>query len=112
MKVFISQPMHERTQEEIEQVYQTAAADVRARLTPHTTEPIELLSTRNYILPKQLQNGRNQRIAYLSHSIQVMSMADAVYFCEGAENSAGCASEHAIAKIYGIPIMRPEGLPL
>ena len=112
MKIFVSQPMNGKTKEEIEQVYQQAAADIRRRIAPMTNDPIEILSTRNYILPRQLQQGRNERIAYLSHSVQVMSMADVVYFCEGAETSPGCASEHAIAKIYGLTIMRPEGLPL
>ena len=112
MKVFVSQPMTGVNQEIVEAVFQDAAKDIRERLGASTTEPIEILSTRNYILPRQLQRGRNQNIAYLSHAIQVMSMADAVYFCEGAEQSRGCAVEHAVAKVYGIPIFRPEGLPV
>lgn len=112
MKIFVSQPMAGKTKEEIEQVYQQAANDIRRRITPMTSDPVEILSTRNYILPRQLQRGHNERIAYLSHDIQVMSMADIAYFCEGAENSPGCAAEHAVAKIYGMTIMRPEGLPL
>ena len=112
MKIFVSQPMTGKSKEEIEQVYQQAAYDIRRRLSPMTNDTIEILSTRNYVLPKALQRGRNERIAALSHAIQVMSMADIVYLCEGAEASPGCASEHAIAKVYGLAIMRPEGLPL
>lgn len=112
MKVFISQPMDGKEKEEIEQVYQAAVADIRERIRMAEGDTLEFLNTRNYILPKQLRNdGCNERIAYLSHAIQVMSRADVVYFCEGAEKSQGCACEHAVAKVYGIPIMRPEGLP-
>ena len=112
MKVFVSQPMSGKTREETEQVYQDAVADIRERIRSTENDPLEILSTRNYILPKQLSRGRNENIATLSHAIQVMSMADAVYFCEGAEQSRGCTVEHAVAKVYGIPILRPEGLPV
>ena len=112
MKIFVSQPMNGKSREEIESVFQEAVYDIRTRLSGLTSDPIEILSTRNYVLPKNLARGRNERIACLSHAIEVMSRADIVYFCEGAEMSAGCASEHAIAKIYGLTIMRPEGLPL
>ena len=111
MKVFISQPMTGKTQEEIEETYKKAVEDIKKRFIHDDMLPLEFLSTRNYILPRCFtRGGHHQGIATLSHAIQVLSMADAVYFCEGAEESRGCAVEHAVAKVYGIPMFRPEGL--
>ena len=110
MKIFISQPMTGRTPEEVEETYKNAVEDIRNRIAPGASD-IEFLNTRNYILPRTMtRGGHNENIAMLGHAIQVMSMADAVYFCEGAEQSRGCACEHTVAKIYGIPMFRPEGL--
>ena len=113
MKIFISQPMTGKTPEEIEATYQAAVEDIRQRIEPGLHQPVEFLNTRNYILPRSMTTGgHNEAIATLGHAIQVMSRADAVYFCEGAEQSRGCAVEHAVAKVYGIPMFRPEGLAI
>lgn len=110
MKVFVSQPMTGKTKEEIESVFQAARADIRRRFAASNPPmEVEILSTRNYILPRFLDNdGHNREMAYMSHAIQVMSMADMVYFCPGASQSRGCTAELDLAKIYGLMVIGPE----
>lgn len=107
MKVFVSQPMTGIRKEDIEAIFRIAEKDIRNRFSNQNT-PVEILSTRNYELPKCLQRGHNQSIAMLSHSIQVLSMADAIYLCPGWYNSLGCTAEANIAKMYRLVILQPE----
>lgn len=101
MKIFVSQPMHGMTEEQIERVFQQATEDIRARFTPDTQ--IEFLSTRKYQLPYELKKGRNERMCFWSHALQVLSMADAIYLCPGWQNAAGCTVEANVARLCGLP---------
>ena len=108
MKIFVSQPMHGLSGEQIETVYQQAVNDIRSRTKPDV--PIEILSTRKYELPYELRKGRNERMCCWSHALQVLSMADAIYMCPGWKDSNGCIIEINAAKMCGMLIIDPEGV--
>lgn len=107
MKIFVSQPMQGLSEEQIEAVYQEAARDIRSRMKPDV--PVEILSTRKYELPYELRKGRNERLCYWSHALQVLSMADAIYLCPGWQKAAGCTVEVNAARLCGIPVIGAEG---
>lgn len=106
MKIFVSQPMQGINEEQIEAVFQEAANDIRSRVK--TDDQVEILSTRRYELPYELRKGRNERMCYWSHALQVLSMADAIYMCPGWQNAAGCTVEANAARLCGLPIIGPE----
>lgn len=107
MKIFVSQPMHGLSEDQIESAYQDAARDIRSRIKPGM--PVEILSTRKYELPYELRKGRNERMCYWSHALQVLSMADAIYLCPGWQHAAGCTVEANAARLCGLPVIGPEG---
>ena len=106
MKIFVSQPMQGKTSDEIELEFREAANDIRSRVDPSV--PVEILSTRKYELPYELRKGRNERMCYWSHALQVLSMADAIYLCKGWQTAAGCTVEANVARLCGLPVIGPE----
>lgn len=106
MKIFISQPMKGLSPEQVEAMYQSAVNDIRSQIKPDI--PVEFLSTRKYELPYELRKGRNERMCYWSHALQVLSMADAIYLCPGWQNAAGCTVEANVARLCGLPVIGPE----
>lgn len=106
MKIFVSQPMHGLTETQIELAFREAVHDIKSRVRSDT--PVEFLSTRKYKLPYELNKGRNERMCYWSHALQVLSMADAIYLCPGWQNAAGCTVEANVARLCGLPVIGPE----
>lgn len=98
-KIFISQPMNGKTNEEIE-------------------------DKRNYIIDRLSENECVEIIDsffkdepyealplwYLGESIKLMSEADVVFFCDGWQTARGCQIEHDCALKYGIDTMYEEDL--
>lgn len=89
-KIFISQPMKDRTAEEIMQ----ERDDIMAKWTNKSVVFID-----SYFC----EPGKNSTDS-LGKSISLMSDADLVVFAPGWENARGCKVEHEVAKEYGIPI--------
>lgn len=102
IRIFISQPMNGKTNEEIE-------------------------DERNYIIGRLASQFANERIEiidsffknepyealplwYLGESIKLMSEADVVFFCDGWQTARGCQIEHDCALEYGIETMYEEDL--
>ena len=100
IKIFISQPMNGKTNEEIEDernyiIGRLATQFPRAEIIdsffkgkPHDAKPLW----------------------YLGESIKLMSEADVVFFCDGWQTSRGCQIEHDCALEYGIDTMYEEDL--
>lgn len=94
MKVFISQPMLGRSNEEIlAERNQVAARFPDAEIidsffkdVPHSDNPLW----------------------YLGEAIKLMGEADAVYFCKGWKHSRGCKIEYECAVAYGKPVYPAE----
>ena len=108
MKVFISQPMSSRTDEEV--------FEMRRRLKHHMIlhclnkykpEDIEFLSTYddqyNLNLTKEDLEGKKENIFRLGHAIQLLAEADFVIFAPDFYTSRGCKTEYKICNLYNIP---------
>ena len=95
MKVFISQPMRGKREEEILDTRRGAILEIN---TMFPNENIEVIDS--YI---PCNPHSNKPIWCLGESLQLMSDAQFVYFCEGWKKARGCKIEHAVAVAYKIP---------
>ena len=102
MKVFISQPMKDKTEQEIK-IERDLAMDTVASFLVRKPEFID-----NYFNDAVSSGAKNDEaiaIIYLARSIELMAQADVAFFCKGWEQARGCRIEHAVAKDYGITII-------
>lgn len=92
-KLFISQPMNGKTNEEI--LAERADAIMAAK---------EALGTEVEVIDSFFENAPvNARpLWFLGMSLKLLSTADIAYFARGWENARGCKIEHACALAYGI----------
>lgn len=100
----ISQPMRGLSEEEIGKTRDAAIRCLQAR-------GYQVLNTlfASDELPGPL--GGQIPMRFLSKSIATMSRCDAVYFCEGWENTRGCKVEHAVAEAYGLEMLYEGDVP-
>ena len=100
MKAMISMPMGGKTKEEIDAVFERAKTALEVM-------GYDVVNTRFVLSEEHLAElgVKNKPLAYLAYSLEIMSMVDAVYFCEGWNTARGCRVEHYAAKSYGIPTM-------
>ena len=93
-KVFISQPMRGKTDEEILKARDEAFAFIK-----RVIKDAELIDT--------FLNGNVEEkhlgLKALGKSIQMLDDADGVWFLEGWQDARGCRIEHDCAIAYGIP---------
>ena len=97
MKVFISQPMHGLTDEEILKRRKELIETIKNRFGDN----VEIIDSFTKS-PELIAKGR---IAMLGDSIQLMADADVVFFANGFLLSSGCRTEHFVATVYHIPMM-------
>ena len=96
MKVFLSHPMHDLTEEQIMSIRDSAYYYLRS-----VYGNIEIIDNLHmYESPKN-----SGRLWHLGKSIQQMEEADAIYFCEGWENARACLIERQVAEKYGLRIL-------
>ena len=90
-KLFISQPMRDKSHEEImaERAKAVEAAEA-------------LLGERVEVLDSVLTECSRGPLWCLGRSLCIMAQADVVYFAPGWQDARGCRIEHACAKEYGI----------
>lgn len=91
MKVFISQPMNGKTEEEIK----------RERKKIEDSLCLVDAEVLNTIFELEIDNP----IIYLAKSIEQLAIADIVVFANGWKKARGCRIEHDIAKSYGKKIL-------
>lgn len=96
MKVFISQPMHGLTDEEVNKIRNDSLKYLKEKYGD-----VEILE--NYTYKHATENVG--RLWYLGKSIQLLDQADAIYFVDGYEKANGCQVEELISKLYGIKIL-------
>ena len=95
-KVMISQPMTNKTEEEI--------LNERNRIKESLeSQGYEVIDT--YITEKPPKGTINTSLWYQAKSLELMSKCDIVYLCNGWEKARGCKLELKAAKAYGIEIM-------
>ena len=105
-KAMISQPMADKTDEEISAVRERAVAVLRGM----GYEVVDTLFEGDFYSDEQMRERGITQIPlyFLAKSLESMSLCDTVYFCKGWENARGCKFEHAIAGAYGQNIMYDE----
>lgn len=90
-KLFISQPMRGKTNEEI-----------RAERERAIEETETLLGEKVEIIDSFFAGFSNDALTCLAESIELLAKSDIVYFAKGWKNARGCRIEHECAVEYGI----------
>lgn len=104
IKIFISQPMNGKTNEEIENKRNYTIDTLRSRFA-RKNERIEIIDS---FFKNEPHDAKP--LWYLGESIKLMSEADVVFFCNGWQTARGCQIEHDCALEYGIDTMYEEDL--
>lgn len=94
-KLFISQPMRDKTDEKIK----TERAEIIKRVTEKFGK-VEIIDSFFENAPHDARP-----LWFLGKSLELLSTADCVYFAEGWENYRGCRIEHECTVEYGIDIV-------
>ena len=92
-KLFISQPMRDKTNDEIER--ERKEARIKAEVT---IGEVEILDSFFKDAPHDAKP-----LWYLGEAIKLLGEADIAYFCKDWEYHRGCVIEHECAVRYGIP---------
>lgn len=102
MNLFIAQPMHGLSMEEIESTRTKVVEYLKAK---HPDWEINVIDTLHHNLPEG-----SHRLMYLAESIKLLSNADLVFFVHGYETAKGCNVEFEVCKQYGIKYMREDAI--
>lgn len=95
-KLFISQPMNGKSDEEIKKERQDALLQAVAEYG----EEVELIDSFFESAPHDAKP-----LWFLGKSLELLSTADIVYFVSGWESARGCRIEHECAVAYGLDII-------
>ena len=94
-KLFISQPMKDKTNDEIERARERAIREA----TEYIGEPVSFFKNAPHDA---------KPLWFLAESIRLLADADLVYFAKGWEDARGCMIERECAVQYGVPILEPD----
>lgn len=97
-KLFISQPMNGKTNEEILAVREKAIDSAKKNLGAD----VEVIDS--YFEDYNPENGCVP-LKYLSKSLELLADADIAYFAKGWEDARGCRIENQCAIAYGIEVI-------
>lgn len=95
--VYISQPMHGFTQDEIDE-RRRKAVEYLEGLGYIVVNPMAVIVTEDAAPESVLNPG----VYALSQSIRELSCADVAYFLIGWNQYKGCEIEHVVARQYGV----------
>jgi hypothetical protein len=95
-KLFISQPMRGKTNEEILAVREKAIASAERELG----EKVEVIDSFFKDAPTEAKP-----LWYLAKALELLATADVAYFAKGWEEARGCRIENTCAIEYGIPLV-------
>lgn len=106
MKAMISQPMANKTEQEITETRKHA----KNVLESLGYEFVNTRFTDEWYSPESMKERgvENIPLCFLAKSLENMSKCHAVYFCKGWEKARGCKLEHDVAQAYGIKIIYEE----
>lgn len=99
IKVFISQPMRNKTDKEIEKERDRAIIDIMRTVG----EDIDVIQSFF-----KGADHEEKPLWYLGKSFELLSKADIAYFCTDWDKNRGCRMEHMAAELYGIEIIEAE----
>ena len=97
IKVFLSQPMNGKTDEDIAIERNIAIKEIR---NMHKDEKVWILDT----FISEAYDEKHPGLKYLAESIRMLDEADEIWMLPGWENARGCRIERACAEAYGIPV--------
>ena len=103
-KLFISQPMRDKTEEEILAVRSKVKRDVEKSLG----EKVAVLNS--FFRGVQGDPEAMRALWCLGESIKLMAKADVAYFAKGWEEARGCRIERECAEEYGITVIEYGGV--
>lgn len=95
-KLFISQPMKGKTDEEILRERERAIESAQRNLG----EPVEVIDSFFQSAPADASH-----LWFLGKSLELLSTADVAYFAQGWEEARGCRIENLCAVEYGITVI-------
>lgn len=95
-KLFISQPMKGKSNEEILREREEAIAKAKE----YVLDDVEVIDSFFENAPHDARP-----LWYLGESLKLLSTADFAYFAKGWEDARGCKIEHDCAEQYGIKII-------
>jgi hypothetical protein len=95
-KLFISQPMRGKTDEEILKEREKAVASAEK----HLGEKVEVIDSFFRNAPAEAKP-----LWFLGKSLELLSTADVAYFAPGWEEARGCRIENTCAIEYGITVI-------
>ena len=95
-KLFISQPMKEKTDEEILEERQKAIKSAEKMVG----EPVEVIDSFFQNAPADAKP-----LWFLGKSLELLAGADIAYFAKGWQDARGCKIENTCAIEYGIPVI-------
>jgi hypothetical protein len=98
LRLFISQPMNGKTNEEIERVRKNAIERVKKGFPDEEVEVIDSFF-------KDVPDVKERGLYYLGKSLELLATADVAYFAGGWEGYRGCRIEYRCATEYGIAVM-------
>ena len=97
VRLFISQPMRGKTDEEILAVREKAIQSAHK----HFDEPIEVIDS----FFKGVPHDGNRGLYLLGKSLELLATADVAYFAKDWEQYRGCRIENQCAIEYGIDVI-------
>ena len=92
MKVFISQPMRDKTDEQIQEERDIAINFIKNKFK---TDDVEIIDSFFKDVPYDAKP-----LWYLGESIKLLADADLAYFCKGWDKYRGCKIENTCATEY------------
>ena len=92
-KIFISQPMKGKTDEEILKERENAIRSAEKQVN----EPVEVIDSFFQAAPADAKP-----LWFLGKSLELLASADVAYFAKGWNEARGCRIEHTCAVEYGI----------
>lgn len=104
MNVFISQPMRNRSDEEIKAERQKIMEYVQKFYPNEKAEEIDSF----FDSDKLDISSKNVPLVMLGMSLELLAEADVVVFADGWSMARGCKIEHDAAEAYGIKILDLE----
>lgn len=102
-KAMISQPMAEKTEQEICETREKAIATLEKK----GYSVVNTLFTDEWYSPEKMRERGVVQIplCFLAKSLENMSLCHAAYFCKGWEQARGCRIEHEVAEKYGLDVI-------
>ena len=103
IKVFISQPMRDKTKYEILKEREVAIETIKKKYG----KDVEIIESYAPLFCLEYNPDKGCiPLKYLSKSIELLADAHIAYFCKGWDEYRGCRIEYLCAKSYDITIMK------